>query len=274
MIDEINSDIADPYIDRGRTYSDDEEEFDDFRIKPIDNLILCGHVEEDSITLEVKIYNENDGHFVHHENYLSAYPLCFQWLGFDQNSSDSQGNFVAIGDMEEDISLWNLDVVDSIEPSLTLKGHRKSVLDLDWHPNVAQRLASCSADKKCLFWDLQNQNVSRELNNLKNKFQSISFHPSETNALLAGDEKGNAKIIDCCSDSMKNWRICKEELEKVVWLPRLSSNQFLCATSNGVIYQMDSRNENSHLFAVKAHDEMISGLELRWYQNHLQISLI
>lgn len=34
--------------------TDEEIERDDFRIKPTDNLLLVGHIEEDSISLEVK----------------------------------------------------------------------------------------------------------------------------------------------------------------------------------------------------------------------------
>lgn len=205
------------------------------------------------------VYNQAD-FYVHHEIYLSAYPISFQWLDFQ--NQDEKVNFVAIGDMEKDIHIWDLDTVDAIDSVSTLTGHTDSVLDLSWSEKRRNILASSSADKSCFFWDLEHEKCVQKFDFFKSNVQSIDFHPLEPQILLAGDCNGRASIINSQSDSIKKFKICKAEIEKVVW-NRFNPFHFLCATSTGYVYKIDCRNENGHLFAVKAHQDMISGMEMR-----------
>lgn len=195
---------------------------------------------------------------MHHEIYLAAYPLCFQWLNFEMENE--KRNLVAVGDMNNDINIWNLDVVDILDPVAVLSGHKKSVLDLSWSEKASNILASVSADKKCLLWDLKQQTVVQTFDQFKSRVQSVSFHPLETNILLTGDAKGHAKLLNYQSLSIKDWKVCQNEVEKVAWNPQ-EPYMFLCATSEGWLYGFDCRNDNSPLFGIKAHDEMISGME-------------
>lgn len=81
--------------------------------------------------------------------------------------------------------------------------------------------------------------------------------------LLTGDCSGKASLIDSQSGSVKKWNVCKNEVEKVMWNV-YNPFTFFVATSEGFIYGIDSRNESSNLFTLKAHSQMISGLELRY----------
>lgn len=206
------------------------------------------------------VYNKDD-FYVHHEIYLSAYPLSFQWLDF--KNENEKANFVAIGDMDKDINIWDLDTVDIIDPFCTLTGHKDSVLDLSWTELSRHILASGSADKKCFLWDLQTQQFTKKFDFFKSKVQSVDFHPLEPQILLTGDCNGQASIINSQSDSIKKFKICQDEVEKVMW-NKFNPYHFFCATSNGYIFKIDCRNENSHLFAVKAHQDMITGVEMRY----------
>merc|ERR1712226_505779 len=75
----------DPYLsamDR-ELGEEDEEDKEDFKIRGTDNMIVAGHVEGDSATLEVYVYNDvEDALYVHHDILLPSLPLALEWLAF------------------------------------------------------------------------------------------------------------------------------------------------------------------------------------------------
>lgn len=99
----------------------------------------------------------------------------------------------------------------------------------------------------------------------KSNVQSAAFHPLEPHILLVGDCNGQASVINAQTGSVKKWKVCGDEIEKVLWNPFMPYT-FLCGTSSGFLYNVDCRNENAHLYSVKAHNQMISGTEFRYYQ--------
>ena len=206
------------------------------------------------------VYNQQDDIYVHHEVYLAAYPMCFEWLDF--GGSDEKVNYLAICDMMKDINVWDLDTVDVLDPAFTLSGHKGAVLDLSWNALTRTVMASVSADKTCRLWDLQTKKATQKFDFFKCNVQAAAFHPLESHILLTGDCNGRASIIDCQSGSVKKWKVCKDEIEMVLW-NKFNPYTFLCGTSSGAVYNIDCRNENSHLFTIKAHNQMISGLQLR-----------
>lgn len=143
------SDIAvidpnDP-ADDGEDGADSEAEDD--LIKPTDNLLLVGHVDDDASSLEVYVYNESENSFyVHHDFLLPSFPLCIEWLNYDPESKET-GNLCAIGCIDPIITLWDLDIQDTLEPAIKLGskgkrkkgiekfGHTDAVLDLSWNKN-------------------------------------------------------------------------------------------------------------------------------------------
>lgn len=93
------------------------------------------------------VYNEEEGSFyVHHDFLLPSYPLCIEWMHYDPEIKEP-GNIIAIGSMEPIITLWDLDIQDTLEPALKLGakrnrkknieafGHTDAVLDLSWNTN-------------------------------------------------------------------------------------------------------------------------------------------
>lgn len=140
------SDIA--VVDPDEHISDGEDsEAEDDLIKATDNLVLVGHVDDDASSLEVYVYNEEENSFyVHHDFLLPSFPLCIEWMNYDPESKDP-GNMCAIGCIDPIITIWDLDIQDTLEPAVKLGskgkrkkgiekfGHTDAVLDLSWNTN-------------------------------------------------------------------------------------------------------------------------------------------
>jgi periodic tryptophan protein 1 len=60
--------------------------------------------------------------YVHHDNLLAAYPLALQYLPFNPINPENHGNSVAIGSFMQGIEIWDLDILDAVEPVVNLGG--------------------------------------------------------------------------------------------------------------------------------------------------------
>ena len=109
----------------GEDEGDDSEDSDDddTNLRPTDVLALSATTDptDDFSTLEVYVYEPPTGNlYVHHDITLPAFPLCVEWG--DVGPSGGTGSFAAIGTFKQGIEVWNLDVLDPLEPTCTLGG--------------------------------------------------------------------------------------------------------------------------------------------------------
>lgn len=268
----------DPYLDP-EDDEDSEDEIDNFTIRPTDNLIAVARVDEDTCaTVEVYVSNHQEKHlYVHHDIALPAYPLCLEWMNFDPTDPNT-GNYLAVGDMTPVISVWDLDLVDSLEPAYKLGKkakkkkasaktkmmHTDAVLSLSWNKQMRHLLASGSADHKALVWDLDTGEPARCLSAHREKVQSISWHPFESHTLLTGACDGTAKLWDCrgTDASFKSWAV-DGEVEKVLW-NHFDPFYFYVSTEKGNVYAFDARKDEA-VFTLSAHTKAVTGLALSAY---------
>ncbi|XP_067000824.2 periodic tryptophan protein 1 homolog [Anabrus simplex] len=259
----------DPYV----TVPDDSDsENEDDVISPNDNLIVVGHVEDDASILEVYVYNEEEGSlYVHHDLLLPAFPLCLEWLNYDP-AEKTPGNLCAVGSMSPIIEVWDLDVVNCLEPVFKLgnkpkkkagikrHGHRDAVLDLCWNANFPHILASGSVDQTVLLWDLDTCKASTKLSVFSDKVQTVEWHPFEGQTLLTGSCDSLARVFDCrAADTFKAWQV-EGEIERVVW-NHFDPFFFLVSTSIGGVHYIDCRSDKP-VWQLSAHTKEVTGLAL------------
>ncbi|XP_054739684.1 periodic tryptophan protein 1 homolog [Anastrepha obliqua] len=254
---------------------DNDSEAEDEIIKPTDNLILVGHVQDDAASMEVWVFNEDEESlYTHHDFILPSFPLCIEWLNHDPGS-DKTGNMCAIGCMDPVITIWDLDIQDSMEPTFKLGskgsrknhkeafGHTDAVLDLSWNRHFEHILASGSVDQTLILWDLDEGQPHTTITAFEEKVQSVEFHPDEAQSILTGSADGVVRLFDCRnadtvdSDYVK-WKI-PGEVEKVLWNPS-DTNHFVIGANDGSLHYADRRQPNKLLWSVKGHEEEISGV--------------
>lgn len=104
----------------------DAEDADDDEVRPTDALFVVALTEDEDSHLEVQLYSEDGNLYVHHDIYLPDFPLCLAWMDCPpflvDDSQVNVGNYVAVGTFSPAIEIWNLDVLDPLEPTATLGG--------------------------------------------------------------------------------------------------------------------------------------------------------
>ncbi|PTB46589.1 uncharacterized protein TrAFT101_003962 [Trichoderma asperellum] len=289
------SNKEDPYI----TLQDDEEdeEREDLQVLATDNLILSAKVEDELAHLEVYVYeDESDNLYVHHDIMLPAIPLCVEWLDIPVSNSgnaprDGKGNFVAVGTMDPDIEIWDLDTVDCMYPNAILgqganpeSGEKKkkkkkkakandeyhvdAVLSLAANRQHRNLLASASADKTIKLWDLNTTKCAKSYSYHTDKVCSLAWHTAEPTVLLSGSYDRTVVAADMRAPDAKvpRWGV-ESDVENIRWDPH-DQNYFYVSTENGVIHYHDIRNAPSTpeatkaVWTLQAHDESVSSFDI------------
>ena len=269
---------VDPYI----TMKDDPEDddIDDFRIKAEDNLLICGQTEDVYSHLEVNVYEEYDDHlFVHHDIMLASYPLCLEWLDFDPEQ-ETAGNMLAVGTMSPQIEVWDLDIVDAVEPAFVLgdakrktkkktRGHRAEVMALAWNSNQRNLLVSGSADHTVKLWDLATRACMRTYEHHTDKVQALAWNPVEAPVIVTGAFDKTAQVFDTRNpEAVARWQFASD-IESLAWNPH-SPHIFLASTEDGGVFAADTRNPGTTLFTLDAHSESCSAVAFsRYVPRHL-----
>ncbi|KAK2065311.1 WD domain-containing protein [Colletotrichum caudatum] len=289
----------DPYITlhgNGGPDDDEDEDREDLQILATDNLLLAAKVEDEMAHLEVYVYEDSaDNLYVHHDIMLPAIPLCVEWLDIPVQKAgvdkDSTANFVAIGTMDPDIEVWDLDTIDSLYPNAILgqagegakdKNKRKkkkakkandeyhvdAVLALAANRKHRNLLASASADKTVKLWDLHTAKCAKSYSYHTDKVCSLAWHSVETTVLLSGSYDRTVVAADMRAPEAKapRWGV-ESDVENIRWDPH-DPNYFYVSTENGIIHFHDVRNApatpeaTKAVWTLQAHDESVSSFDI------------
>lgn len=272
------SNADDPYLSKNEVDSDEENEAE---IKDDDNVIAVTRVRDEHYGLEAWVYNEREKYiYCHHDYILSSCPIASELVGFGLDGSSSE-NFIAVGSVDPGIELWNLDLMNNIEPHSVLSGnkrkkvkklekkkrksesngHTDAVLDLSWNKLLPHVLASASADSCVGIWDLDRSSCVVVNSLYSDKVNAVQWHPFESQMLLSGSLDHHVKLIDCQSPNgcQKSWKL-SGEVEKVQWNAHNAYN-FFASTENGHVYCYDIRADKPQ-FKLKAHRSAVTALTL------------
>ena len=261
-----------------------DEEQDDFTIHPTDSLIVCGTAQDDFSNLEIYIYDENTlDLFVHHDIALSSFPLSLEWIPFKNNM---KCNYALVGSFTPGIEIWNLDIMDAIEPEIILglnsesKNKSKITVSEDYYHtdavmslclnNVNTNLvASSGADKKVLIWDLNSSpsSASTCFKEHSDKVQSVKWNKIEENLLVTGSFDKTIKIFDIRkNESILTYKV-NSDIECIDWSLK-DKYKMLFSFEDGRIQLFDLK-KMAPLSSFKAHKKEATSVSFSSKQESL-----
>ncbi|KAL9084043.1 MAG: hypothetical protein Q9165_008244 [Trypethelium subeluteriae] len=293
------SNTEDPYITFQEQDHEDEER-EELEILQTDNLILAGRVEDEVAHLEVYVYEDDvDNLYVHHDIMLPAIPLAVEWVslppGYDgskvlRTGKNPAENIAAVGMMEPDIELWDIDTVDCMYPHGILgptafnkhrekkkkvrkgypnnKFHVDAVLSLASNRLHRNLLASASADTTVKLWNLNVMDCAHSYDFHSDKVSSVAWDPRTESCFITGSYDKTVVMADARSPNEKplRWHFTSD-VEKAQFDPH-NSTAFYVNTDDGVVHCYDFRQDiaepskTNPLWKLQAHDQSISSFDI------------
>ena len=128
-----------------------DSEVEDYEIGETDLLLLGARSDEQVSNLEAYVYEEpQDNLYPHHDVPLPVYPLCLAWFDFrpgggagGSTGAAGRGNFAAVGTFAPYIEVWDLDVLDALEPVCIVGAEAAAAMaDSQFTSHAAEALAA------------------------------------------------------------------------------------------------------------------------------------
>ncbi|KDO33628.1 hypothetical protein SPRG_01604 [Saprolegnia parasitica CBS 223.65] len=288
-----DDEIEDELEDEEDAFDDDDEDKEDMEIRSTDAVLMVATTEEDFSNLEVQVYEEETGNlYVHHEINLPAFPLSLAWMDMapmlPENGAPVNGSFVAVGTFKPGIEIWNLDVLDVLEPTATLGGeenaslrdvavpkamrkkhkkaqlkpgsHEDAVLGLDWNASHRNMLASASADATVKIWDITTQQCMHTMSHHTDKVQSVRWNPVEATVLASASFDRSLVVLDGRNPGAYSKFALSADVESLQWHPHTPS-VLVASSEDGFVVAYDVRmNNGSPLFRFQAHQAAVSAI--------------
>lgn len=284
------SNELDPYI-QNKNEDYDSEDLEDMIINPTDSVVVCARTEDDVNFLEVWILEDANTRdmnlYIHHDIIIPEFPLCTAWLDCPLKGGE-KGNFLAVGSMGPSIEIWDLDVIDEVEPCVVLGGkekrkkgkngkkksakfkegsHTDSVLGLAWNKKYSNTLASASADKQVKIWDVVAGKCTITMDHHSDKVQAVAWNHHAQHILLSGsfDHTVALKDVRTPSHSGYTWSV-SADVESLAWDPH-TEHSYVVSLEDGTVKSFDVRTavsnasaEQNATFTLHAHDKSVTSV--------------
>ncbi len=257
---EASSDEDDPM-------KQDSDEENDLTLLATDALFVAARTEDDVSHLEVYVLEqdpgeEGDNFYVHHDLMLGSFPLCVEWLSHP--CSPGSTNYAAVGTFEPFIEIWNLDLIDVVDPEITLNdGHEAAVMSLAWNRAASNFLVSGGEDHRVCLWDLNARGGNgplRTFTHSRDKVQSVAWNPVQPSTLASAAYDRTPCIFDVRSpkDSLIHLPKLESDPEQFKW-----HSEFGCAVADekGRVTFFDTRAPKDPKFILDAHGGSVACLE-------------
>ena len=257
---------------------DNEDDEQDLLIHKKDALIVTATAQNDFSNLEIYLFEEeNSNLYIHHEIMLATFPLCMEWIPYNPKNTAKPANFLAVGTFMPFIEIWNLDVLDAIQPDLILGGdksgswqpgskpinggHTDAVMGLSINKHLQNVFASGSADKTVKIWDLSTEKAVHTFKKHSDKVQVVHWNPNDQNALLSAGFDKKAFISNAKDPNSFLSTDLRANLEKGKWHPT-DQHLLMFTYEDGVVQTFDTRKFESPILEFQAHEKACTSISI------------
>lgn len=284
----------DPHITLATAAEEDaEDERQELEILPTDNLLIAGKSADDVNMIEVHLFEgpdapsaDDNAHedradyegnmYVHHDTLLPAMPICLEWGNCrpstsrqpidesDTTSAKGTGSFVAVGTMDNQIEIWDLDVVEGLFPEAILGDDPEAIAEAERALTAAQADNDMEVDSKKSKKKKKKKSGAAEAalppkpvgilpHMHTDAVLSLAWNRTHQSLLASSSADGSIKLWDLssptCQRAIRSFDIFDEpetKIQSIQWNPK-EPTVLIAGAWGGHVKIFDTRAPDNHL---------------------------
>uniref|UniRef100_A0A3B0N7E6 WD domain, G-beta repeat, putative n=1 Tax=Theileria annulata TaxID=5874 RepID=A0A3B0N7E6_THEAN len=226
---------------------EDQEDINARKLDESDRVIIAGITKEYFSSLVVYLYDvDTCGLEPNHTIQLSNFPLCSELVTIPELPP-----LLAVGTFEPEISLYNLKLINQLNPTLSLYDNtindNVSVLSLSF--STANKLVGGYSDNALRVWDLTHSSIVFTSIHHTKHVQVVLWNPEDDDIILTGsfDQKASLNGYNLGND-----------IECAIWS---SNHTSIFGLENGEVMEYDWKS-GKELWRLKLHKKSCSDIKL------------